>query len=78
MTMRSIAEAVASEHGRTLADLRGGSPKHRDAHPRQRAYAAIRGTGRYSLTQIGRFFNRHHTTVLYGLRSLSKRCGGAE
>lgn len=68
-TMREIAARVAARHGTSLADLRGCSTQRSVAKTRHEAFAEIYGLGRYSTTQIGRFFgDRDHTTVIYGIR----------
>lgn len=72
-TMREIACQVAERYDLTLADFKGSSSAYRIAHPRQEAMALIRTEGRFSYLQIGRFFNRDHTTVLHGVRAHSAR-----
>jgi len=67
-TMREIAERVAIAHGVTLADLKSQRQDRAVAWPRQLAMAEIHATGRFPKTQIGRFFNRDHTTVCHAIR----------
>lgn len=67
-TMREIAVGIATKHGLTLDELMGPQRAWRFSHPRQEAMAAIVATRRFSFPQIGRFFNRDHTTVLYAAR----------
>lgn len=68
-TMREIASRVAARYGTSLSALQGCSRQRTVSHPRQEAYAEIYSVGRYSTTQIGRFFgDRDHTTVIYGIR----------
>lgn len=67
-TMREISEAVAARYGLPIEQLKGPDRKRSVAWARQEAFDAIYATGRYSLPQIGRYFNRDHTTVLHGVR----------
>lgn len=73
---RSLAAAMAEENGYTFADLRS---RRRDdvalEHVRQAAYAYVRSLGAYSLPAIGRLFDRHHSTVLDGIRKHKARVG---
>lgn len=49
--------------------------ERRIVRPRQVAFFLARKFTDYSLPQIGIFFaKRHHTTVLYGVRMIEKRC----
>lgn len=78
-TMLSIAEGVAEAYGISLDDLRSPSRLRRISHPRQEAMYLMRqvlwpdGTPRYSTTHIGQFFNRDHTTAIFGIRAYKKR-----
>lgn len=67
-TMRQIAADVAEQHGLTLGDLCGRSRVEFVADVRRMAMLAVHQQTKFSLPQIGRFFNRDHTTVLYALR----------
>jgi chromosomal replication initiation ATPase DnaA len=74
--MRAIAEEHAEAAGVTLDDLRGPCRARRYFAPRQAAMAEIQATGQYSYPQIGRFFNRDHTSVLTAVqryRALAKQ-----
>ena len=68
MTMREIAEEIAALHGASLAALKGPRREKSISMARQQAMAAIYATHRFSQPQIGKFFNRHHTTVLHAVR----------
>jgi chromosomal replication initiator protein len=73
-TMREMAMEVAEKHGVTLEDLQGPSRTQKLATARQEAMARIYATGRYSTTQVGRFFGgRDHTTVMHGCRAHARR-----
>lgn len=79
MTMASIARDVASRHRITVADLRAGGRIRAYAWPRQEAMHLMCVTGRWSLPQIGQYFNgMHHTSVLYAARAYSHRALGAD
>lgn len=69
MTYRHIADIVAREHGVTIADLRGSCRRRVFAIPRFEAMAICREfMVSESLTDIGRYFNRDHTMVLYAMK----------
>ena len=76
-TMRALAQEVAERHGLTLAAMRGAGPRRSVAWPRQEAMALMHATGAYSMPQIGRFFGRDHTTVLWAIRRVKERGAGA-
>lgn len=71
--MREIAAQVCAEHGLTLRFLIGSSRQRRVAWPRQDAFRMCYEAG-HTMEEIGRFFDRDHTTVLYGIRCARKRC----
>jgi chromosomal replication initiation ATPase DnaA len=72
--VREIAASVADKYGLTVDDLRGTDRTRRVAWPRQEAMAEIRRHRQdMSLPDIGRFFNRDHTTVIHALRAVAKR-----
>ena len=54
--------------GITLAEMKSESRKRRFAQPRQAAMVEIRRQLGYSYPQIGRMFNKDHTTVLHACR----------
>lgn len=58
---------VAAEHGFTKADLTGPSKRPAICRARWEAMRRLRAKP-LSLPSIGRLLNRHHTTVLDGLR----------
>lgn len=75
--MIDIATRIAGLYGVTLDDLKGRSQARMYSDPRLHAYAAIYATGRFSTTQIGRFFGRDHSTVSDGIRAHNERMGEA-
>ncbi|WP_434286286.1 helix-turn-helix domain-containing protein [Celeribacter sp. SCSIO 80788] len=74
---RSLSEIIstfADERGVKVTDLVGPSKKQTLARHRQDCMATIRREKpSMSLPDIGRAFNRDHTTVLHALRAVEKR-----
>jgi chromosomal replication initiation ATPase DnaA len=66
-TMVSVATRWAKQYGMTLADLTGPKRSQPYVVPRRLAIAEMRAAGR-SLAQIGRFFNRDHSSMRYAVR----------
>ena len=65
---------VARASGVSVDDLRGTSMCRLVVAARMVAYGMLHGEGKRSLPQIGAIMNRHHTTILSGLRSIGL-CG---
>lgn len=59
-------EEIAQSHGQTLASIRGKGRFRAQVAAREECYFFLRARG-WSLPQIGRFFNRDHTAVMYVL-----------
>jgi chromosomal replication initiation ATPase DnaA len=75
-TMRDIAERIARRDGLTLEQLRGRYRAIRSAPSRHEAWALMYETGRFSVTQIGKWFDgRDHSTILHGIRQHRIRMG---
>lgn len=70
MTLDDIPAAVAAHYGLTQADLLKQSRFRFYVRPRQVAMYLAREQGRWSLPEIARCFDRHHTTVLHGVRQI--------
>lgn len=68
-SMVEIATEVAQSYKLRVSDLKGKEVGKTYSWPRQEAMYAIRKETGYSLTKIGRFFNRDHTTVIHSLRT---------
>ena len=69
----SIAYSVAAKAGVTVEDMRSPKRARKYSRPRQAAmYLSYKALDK-STTQIGRFFNRDHTTVLYALKAVEAR-----
>lgn len=75
---RVIAQAVALTHEVTVAELIGPRRTRLIAHARQHAFSEIRRQTKLSLPQIGRFFNRDHSTVLSGINAHRARNGALD
>lgn len=76
-TMREIASEVAERHGVKVDEMRGPSRKRYFVHPRQEAFALIRANTSLSYPNIGRYFNRDHTTVIHGEKAHNDRQAAA-
>ncbi len=63
--MRDIARATAAHFKLTVEALKGNDLHQQVAAPRMLAMALCRRNTSRSLPEIGRFFNRDHTTVLH-------------
>jgi chromosomal replication initiator protein len=80
VTMTTIVAEVAAAHRMPVADLMGRNKSRRYALARHEAMWRIRQvtwadgvTPRYSLPQIGRYFDRDHTTVIAACNRHLKR-----
>jgi ATPase involved in DNA replication initiation len=71
-SMREIAEEVAAQQGVVMDLLRSDTRRHSVSHARQDAMRLQRVEG-YSYPQIGAFWGRDHTTVVYGVRAAEAR-----
>lgn len=69
----AIIRRVAEAHEITPAQLLCESHEPRFAWPRQQAMWEALQTGKYSTTQLGKRFKRHHTTVIHGARRHAQR-----
>lgn len=71
VTMGGLAKVVAGRYGLTAADLQ------RDDRSvtaiRYEAMAHMKDYGRFTESEIARYFKQHHTTVLHGLREYEKK-----
>ena len=70
---RSIMACESAKRGYTVAEMRSPKRTFDISHARQEVMEALHLRTDLSLTQIGRMFNRDHTTVLHGLRAVAKR-----
>lgn len=69
----AIAEAMAVKWRVSLNRVMGGDRRREAAWARQDAMRAAYDLGRYSLTQIGRVFDRDHTSVKHGIARSRER-----
>lgn len=73
LTIRHVAVIVAEDYGASLALLRGIGRRADVAHARQVAmYLAHHHVGQ-SASEIGRFFNRDHTTALHAIKTVTRK-----
>lgn len=70
--IRDLVEHAAKKTGVPVEEIQGNSRVRRIAWTRQSVYYAARMEG-ISLTEIGDFFGRDHTSVLHGIRAVKKR-----
>ena len=70
--MKQIAIDVAVANSLTLDEIKSRNRTASFSHPRQEAMRQQRAQG-YSLTQIGMFWGRDHTTILHGVRAAEAR-----
>ena len=75
VTMLAITQAVATQHGLRASDLMGESvnrnvivPARHEAMWRIRQVRLPNGRHRYSYPQIGRYFDRDHTSVIHACK----------
>jgi chromosomal replication initiator protein len=67
-----LISAAADLEGATPAEVRGANRRRRISRSRQAAmWLAFKMTTN-SLPQLGRAFQRHHTTVLYSIRAYER------
>ena len=71
-TIEMIQRAVAREFGLQTGDLSARRNARHVAHPRQIAMYICKMRTRASLSEIGRAFDRHHTTVLHSIRKIER------
>ena len=70
--MKAIVAKVLVEHGLNWTDVFNTSRKQRICDVRFEIWTAMREAG-YRLAQIGRLFDKDHTTILSGIRSYNGR-----
>lgn len=67
-SMAEIVAQVAIAHGVFVGEVRGPSRDRRLVAARHEAMVQVYQTGKFSMPQVGSFFNRHHTSVLHAIR----------
>ena len=73
LSAATIAELVSGQFRVSLEDLRSRSRKRAVAFPRQVAMYLARKYTEESLVDIGKTFNRDHSTVLHAIKSVSSQ-----
>lgn len=72
---KAIIHKVAAHHGISYATIISRTRRHIVVFARQEAmYLAVRDTNK-SLSDLGRRFSRHHTTIVHGVISHALRHG---
>lgn len=65
-----IIADVADEYGVSVDDIFGGSRLKAVSEARQMAMYLYAERTRLNLSEIGRFFGRHHATVIYAIQKM--------
>ncbi|GGJ38390.1 chromosomal replication initiator protein DnaA [Deinococcus roseus] len=73
LDMNDILRAVANYYGVTPEALKGSGRAREIVIPRQMAMYMIRELTTHSLPEIGQFFSRDHSTVLYSIQKLTEQ-----
>lgn len=71
--MKDVLKATAQHYNVTLEAIRGSGRAREIALPRQVAMYLIRDLTTHSLPEIGQFFGRDHSTVLYATQQIAKK-----
>ncbi len=80
--IRALIVSTCIEHGASSEDVMGKSPKRSVALVRHACFYRIyalrneMGFRRFSTPQIGRWFQRDHSSVLSGIRNHAQACNG--
>jgi chromosomal replication initiator protein len=72
VTIDQICDLVSRHYAFSISDLKGKSRQQPITMARQVAMSLCRGSLTLSLPEIGRFFNRDHSTVLVSIRKIEK------
>jgi len=64
---RKALEAIAAKHGLTLDSIRGKGKFRAQVTARVECYKYLWNERAWSTPQIGKLFNRHHTTVVFAI-----------
>ena len=71
--LETIQQAVAAKFDITITQLRSRNNARNVSQPRQVAMYLCKRLTDSSLTQIGKAFQKHHTTVMHGIRNTEQR-----
>jgi chromosomal replication initiation ATPase DnaA len=77
-TMREIAQEVGAKYKVDVARMKSRAQVQEICQPRQEAMWRMHKEMDFSLTQIGTFFNRDHTTARSGIRRHQARIDAGE
>lgn len=69
-----FAMRYCEEYEISLKQMRGPRRSKEFYVPRQKAMAHAMHSGRFTSSQVGRFFNRDHTTVLHAMKAFPASC----
>jgi chromosomal replication initiator protein len=72
VTPPEIIRFVAHHYGVKVADLKGRDNRRSIAFPRQVAIYLIREILNLSYPEIGKVFNKHHSTIIYSVDAIAK------
>ncbi|MCU0291568.1 MAG: chromosomal replication initiator protein DnaA [Thermoanaerobaculaceae bacterium] len=72
VTPAEIIRFVAHHYGVKVADLKGRDNRRSIAFPRQIAIYLIREILNLSYPEIGKVFNKHHSTIIYSVDAIAK------
>lgn len=75
---RRILREVADKHGLTVDEVRGAQQGRKNAKARHEVFYRCSRETTLSNAEIGRKFNRDHTTVGNGIRRHEERIAGGE
>ena len=74
--VETIQQAVAAKFGITIAQLRSRNNSRNVSQPRQVAMYLCKRLTDSSLIQIAKAFQKHHTTVMHGIKNTEQRLQG--
>lgn len=74
VSIRDMARSAAAIHAIPLADILGKSRRAALCRIRYAIWATAHDRG-FTLTQIGTVFDRHHSSILNGIRNHRRRKG---
>lgn len=63
----AMVQEVARLHGVTFEQLMGKRRTYKIAHARQEAYYRVRVSTRWSFPDIGKYFGKHHASIINGI-----------
>lgn len=71
-SIETIQKRVAGEFDLTVSDLTARNNSRKIAHPRQIAMYLCRHLTKSSLSEIGKSFKKHHTTVMHSIAKIEQ------